>query len=370
MVVALAGAVLSVAVAVLAATFFGYPLVAAWLARRRPTSDWPMAEAWPRVLVIVAARNEARHLEARLQNLLALDYPKQRLSLVVASDGSTDDTVAIAMQHVAVLALPAPVGKTQVLIEAVRAHGAGADVLAFTDATAEWPADALRWLVAPLADPAVGAVSGLVRYRYTDTTIARGFRAYQQVVVPSRAADARVGWTTSVSGSISAVRAALFEASPPELSYDLMLPVLAARHGLRAVVEPRAVSWESARSSRAAELESRIRLAASAYAFIAWTWRHRRGLPAVYIVQLVGQKIARWLAPLVALLATVAAVALAAAGGSVWPAGAVGLVVALGLLGRPAPLHFGLVVALAYVIGLWRYVRGERIVGWEPESQR
>lgn len=358
-----------------------YPLVSAVLARARPTAAAPPPGPWPRVVVLVAARDEAACIAARVANLGAQDYPGAARLLVV-SDGSTDDTVAAAREAgAAVLALP-HVGKTAALERALETLvDDPPDLVAFSDATALWPPDTLRALARPFADPTVGAVSGRVRYEYPDTALGAGFADYQRLIVAHRAHDARWGTLTSVSGSVSAARWAVVSPQvagryPPALSTDLLLPLEAARAGLRSQYVPDAISVERARAAAGRELQSRIRLALSAYAFVAHAWRQRGALPAGYLLQLVSHKVLRWLSPA---LVVVAAAALAMSVPWTRPllGGALAACVGCAALAQLPALRrifggplFAATVALGYLIGLWRFIWGQRPAGWDPGSQR
>lgn len=354
--------------------FVGYPLVSHALARRRPAQP-TVSSITPRVTLLVAARNEEASIAARLDNLCELDYPN--LDIVIVSDGSYDDTAQIAARYagpgVKVVQASEPVGKTAALNGAVSELPEGAEILAFSDATARWAPDTLRNLVRPFDDPSVGAVSGLVRYEYPDRPISNGFRLYQRLVVSSRATDGVWGSVTSVSGSISAVRADLWEPPAADLSYDLVLPALASAAGQRSVLVADAVSLEEARDRASREYRSRVRLALSAYTFIRWLVSRRNTLQGSYPVQVFCHKVLRWCAPALLVLFTLASTAL----GVLLPAAAVGVGVALGLMGLlprvgkwfSAPLY-ALTVAWAYIIGLLLFLGGSRVAGWEPAAQR
>src|SRR3954452_10046460 len=143
----------------------GYPLALRLLIalRRRPTLEPGVWEELPRVSLIVAAYDEEEVIEAKVANALALDYPRERLQLIVASDGSADETAERARQAGADLVLELePGGKVAALNAAVE-HSSG-DLLAFSDARSAWAPDPLRRLVRPLADPGVAYVCGQVGF--------------------------------------------------------------------------------------------------------------------------------------------------------------------------------------------------------------
>ena len=346
-------AVVWVAGALLGWTWLIYPLSLRWRRSIPPAA----AEFTPRVVLFIAARNEAEHIGARVRNARALDYPGLRV--VVVSDGSTDGTDAAAAPA-EVFRMEQPRGKTAALVGAVRDRGGDAEVLAFTDATARWDPGTLRALVRPLGDPEVGAVRGDVQYDYPDARSARGFRRYQRTVVRLRAREGDTGSVTSVSGSIHAVRADLFADAPPELSYDLVHPMEVAAAGLRTVWVRDARSLETARGRISREFRSRVRLAFGAYAFMGHLWRNRRRLPRAYLVRIVSHKVLRWLTPLLSVL-------LLLCGG--WP-GWIALASALVLASVVPPLQYAVTVSAAYLVALAMYVAGRRVAGWEPEDQR
>jgi len=155
-------AVFWISVGLIVYTHVGYPLtlwvvVKLW---RRPTLDHPRPlQELPLVSLIVAAYDEAEVIAAKVENALALDYPRERLQLIVASDGSSDATVEAARGAGADLVLDLPRGG-KIAAQDAAAERASGEVLAFSDANSFWRSDALLRLVEPFADPAVGYVCG------------------------------------------------------------------------------------------------------------------------------------------------------------------------------------------------------------------
>ncbi len=362
-------------------TYLGYPLLVQLLARLRPR---PVRRAAiePTVSLIIAAYNEEKSLGAKLENTLELDYPRDRLEIVVASDGSTDRTHDIVRSYAArgvrLFVPERHLGKTGTA-NAVVPTTSG-EVLVFSDATGRFNPGALRALVANFADPAVGAVTGRVAYHYDAGVAARGFAAYQRFVVPQRKAESRFGSETSVSGSIHAIRRASFRPAPPELSYDMVHPLHVAQAGQRTVYEDAAESLETARARAGEEFRTRVRLAVRAYSFLPYLLR---GLPRcrdpLYVFQVLSHKVLRWLSPVLLAVAAAAALLLAPRGGA-WllPAAALlllslaaglGWVASrLGLSARAlaAPLFFA-TINLAFLVGLAKYLGGARLAGWKTE---
>jgi cellulose synthase/poly-beta-1,6-N-acetylglucosamine synthase-like glycosyltransferase len=372
-----AAATLAVCAALLTYAFVGYPLLVRALARLRPRPFHP-APIEPTVSFLIAAYNEEAVIAAKLENTLALDYPREKLEIVVASDGSTDGTHALvrgfAERGVRLFAPEGHLGKTGTANAAVPATRG--EILVFSDATGMYNPEAVRALVRNFADPHVGAVTGRVLYRYDESVTARGFAAYQRLVVPQRV----FGTETSVSGSIHALRRERFAAAPPELSFDIVHPLHVALAGQRTVYEAEATSLEEARSRPEDEFRSRVRIAVRMWSFVPYLLRRLpRCRDRMYVFQVVSHKLLRWLsAPLLALAAAAAAVLATRGGWFALPLLALGFAAAAAALGWLAarlgrgagPFAAALVFAtleLAYLVGLARWLRGARFAGWRPE---
>ena len=168
-----------------------YPLLMQLLSRvyRRRFKREPIT---PKVTQIIAAYNEEQALARKLENSLSLDYPKDCLEIIVASDGSTDRTDEIARSFadhgVKLVRVEGGEGKSAVLNEAVRQ--ATGEIVAFSDATGLWDRDSVRAMAAHYADPRVGCVYGWVSYDYDDSMAAKGFSTYQRFVMALRRAEA------------------------------------------------------------------------------------------------------------------------------------------------------------------------------------
>ena len=211
-------------VALLAYSYLVYPLGIAALGRyaRVPAPPSPAPGAvTPTVAIVVAACNEERHIEARIRNLLALDYPADRLAIYVGSDGSTDDTVTRAKRHtsarVRVFAFGERRGKASVLNDLL--GEVGEEIVVFTDANTEFDADAVRVLVRHFADPAVGAVSGELRLRASGTGDLQE-RSYWRLETALKRGESRLGGLLGANGAIYAIRRELYRALPPDTLVD------------------------------------------------------------------------------------------------------------------------------------------------------
>lgn len=242
----------------------GYPatmLVRARLWPRPFAADPAFA---PTVSVVLAVRNGAEHLAARVENLLGQAYPAERLQVLIACNGCTDDSEAVAARLAAreprlrVLSSPAGEGKAGALNRAVAA--ATGECLVFADVRQRYAPDALRRLVAPLADPSVGAASGrLVIGQATDPGV-EGVRWYWGLETALRLAESRTGSVVGVTGAIYAMPRARFEPLPPNLILDdLWLPLHLAQAGRRVVLVPEAVAYDVPSASLGVEYRRKRR---------------------------------------------------------------------------------------------------------------
>jgi cellulose synthase/poly-beta-1,6-N-acetylglucosamine synthase-like glycosyltransferase len=219
--------------------YVGFPMVAVvrGLLRREERFDHA---ATPTVSVVIAAHNEGAVISSKLENILALDYPRDRLAVVVASDGSTDETAARVLaagsDRVRLLDLPRR-GKGPTLNDAV-AESSG-EILVFTDADVVTPPEAMRHLIAPFADPRVGAVAAEKRDRdHGDTGTARAsWRARRTV----RRMLSRGGSVSGAQGHLYALRRELYRPLPPDVVDDFAIPAQALLAGRRLVYAPGAV---------------------------------------------------------------------------------------------------------------------------------
>jgi cellulose synthase/poly-beta-1,6-N-acetylglucosamine synthase-like glycosyltransferase len=232
----------------------GYPIVLRALVGTRrgreslggPKAPRPLglgAPPAPRPLVslIIPAFDEEEVIADKVANALRLDWPRERLQIVVADDGSTDATPKRAREAGAdlVLELP-PGGKVVALNEAVTESGG--EFLAFSDANSEWAPDALGRLLAPFSDERVGYVCGQVRFLDPDGDNLEG--AYWRYEMAIRVLESELAGVTAGNGAIYAVRRSAYEALPASGSHDLSFPFRLAKRGLRSLYAPDARAEE------------------------------------------------------------------------------------------------------------------------------
>ncbi len=216
-------------------THVAYPLAAAAGARLRSYRPRRDDGFVPSVTLVIVAHDEAAVIGRRLDNALALDYPADRLEVVVASDGSTDGTNELVEQRGVRLVAGPRTGKTAAQDAAVRV--AMSDVVAFSDANSVWEPGALRLLVRSLADPDVGYVCG--RLRLADPESGANVEGlYWRYELWLRAQESGLGSITAGNGAIYAVRRSAYPELGSSYSHDIGLPYRLRRLGLRAVYEP------------------------------------------------------------------------------------------------------------------------------------
>jgi len=241
-------------------TYAGYPLLIglwAWL-WPRPVAAVPYL---PKVSVLVVARNEAGRIRQRVANLLALDYPAALLELVLASDASSDATVALAREcggnRLRVLDFPIHRGKPAVLNEVLPLLQG--EIVVLMDVRQQVEPEALNALVANFSDPAVGAVSGeLHLLEPSGGTDGVGF--YWRYEKWIRRQESRCDSTIGVTGALYALRRPLFQPIPADtLLDDVLIPLQIVRLGWRVVFEPLARASEPVTATPAAEFRRKVR---------------------------------------------------------------------------------------------------------------
>src|SRR5512132_1627395 len=353
-------------------THVGYPLAAGLAARlRRRRGESSAIE--PTVSIVVAAHNEEDVIERRVRNLLDLDYPAERLEILVASDASIDGTDEIVERMAAEdgrvkLVRCARAGKVSAQNRGVAASTG--EIVAFSDANAVWQPDALRMLVRSFADPAVGYVTGRASYEAADGTNREG--AYWRFELWVREQESRLGSVTAGNGPIYAVRRSDWVDVEPWCGHDLGLPYLMVRRRRRAVYEPDAVSVEKPSRDLEDEYRRKVRMLRGAWVHV-FTGGMLRGVGPLYFAELFSHRFLRYASGLlpVVLLATSLALLcegwvyrVALAGQLAWLA-----LATAGRLRVPMPgaglAYYYFLVTWATLAGLARYVRFGPPLKWE-----
>jgi poly-beta-1,6-N-acetyl-D-glucosamine synthase len=275
----------------------GYALCVGLLARLRPRPA-RVGTIQPSVSLIIPAYNEAAYIAAKLENSLALDYPADRLEILVVSSGSTDATGEIAQRYAArgvqMIVQPVRAGKEAAMQVAAR-HARG-EILVFTDANAMLNPEAIRLMVRWFADPEVGCVSGEKRVAPGQGESAgAGEGTYWRYESMLKRLDSTVGSTMGAPGELCAIRAELMTARERDnIIEDFVLSMRVVEAGYRIVHEPGASATEEASERFEDVFERRARIAAGGFQAI---WRlksllnPRRGL---VWWQYISHRVLRW----------------------------------------------------------------------------
>jgi cellulose synthase/poly-beta-1,6-N-acetylglucosamine synthase-like glycosyltransferase len=334
----------------IAYVYVGYPLLLRLWARIRPRPFAVQAEEpgpEPRVSIVIAARNESARLAARIENLVSLDYPADKRQIIVVSDGSTDDTLAVVGRYGdLVQAVAIPTGGKAVALNAGVSRATG-DIIVFADSRQVFDENALRELVAPFANPSVGAVTGELlldaeapcrradrdrraaerrstarqsaddrrvddRRQTVRSTIADGVGLYWKYEKQIRRSESAVDSTLGATGAIYAMRRSLFQPLPADtLLDDVLTPMRVVLAGYRVVFNERARAFDRAAVDADAEARRKIRTLAGNYQILALEPRLLLPIRNRVWLQYVSHKIGRLVVPYAMLAIFAASVVLA-----------------------------------------------------------
>ena len=362
--------------------WLGYPLLLTLIAplfRARRHAPAPSMN----VSIIIAAHNEARHIEEKLRILLAQDYQARSLQIILASDGSTDDTVACAHNvidpRISVLDLPRQ-GKAATLNAGV-ALSTG-EILVFTDADNQWSTDTLGQLLAPLADPQVGACAGHMLIPVPGKGLSLGDSLYRHYEGWLRKVENRTGCMVSADGALLALRRELFQYVPAEVNDDFFISTCAPVAFKRIVYVPQAQVSDQGVDEIAKQWRRRQRVTVGGLQSLAQRrellnpWRY-----GLYAIALISHKLIRRLAPILLVPLLLSNVWLWNVHGFYrlsliaqllgYAMAIVGLLDVQHRLPKPFRLAAFVLVTLAGMsIGLWQFLRGQRYAQWNPEQNR
>ena len=353
-------------------THLGYPLVlrALLALRRRPTLEPGTWEELPRVSLIIAAYDEEEVIEAKVANALALDYPRERLELIVASDGSADATAERARAAGADLVLELPRGG-KIAAQNAAAESASGEILAFSDANSAWSPDALRHLVEPFADPAIGYACGQVRFLDSGGENLEG--AYWRYEMRVREMESALAGVTAGNGAIYAVRAGAYVPLAPSGSHDLSFPFQLAKKGKRSLYVPWARAEEKMVPTMEGEFARKRRMMVGLWDIVVGERMiSPRGYSPLYAFELASHRLLRYLSPFLHLLAFVANLLLLDQGWVYVVTYGIQLIaIAAAILGgqfRVAPFRLARYYAmttLSIAAGLWDRLRHGPPAAWE-----
>jgi len=285
--------------------YTGYPLLVTLLSLFFRSEVRRDERYEPRVTLLIAAYNEEKDIEEKLKNSFALDYPKDKFEIVVASDGSTDKTDEIVRQYadneagvrVVLHQVEGRLGKTAAQNSAVKV--CQGEIIIFSDAASMYDQGVVRAMVRNYADPRVGAVSGM--YKYVNK--AGGSVGFATILfwnlenfIKSR--QTRIRTITGCCGCIYSVRKSLYEELPTAIISDLVEPLMILKKGYRIVFEPQALAYEETTGHSSEEFNMRIRVIVRGMNGILFARQLLNPLKYPFVaLQLISHKIMRWLVP-------------------------------------------------------------------------
>jgi cellulose synthase/poly-beta-1,6-N-acetylglucosamine synthase-like glycosyltransferase len=372
--------------------YVGFPLLAVALARTRrergTTFDDDPRDPDLTVTVIIPAYNEERSLDAKIRNVLAANYPRRLLEIIVVSDASTDGTNDIARSFeddgVRLLVQEPRRGKTAGLNRAMTMTKG--EIVVFTDANATYRSSTIARLVTHFSRPNVGLVSGYTRYAADDRgEVAETTNAYTSLERVIKTAESRWGCCVGADGAIFAMRRSLFQPLRDDDINDLVLPLRVIEQGYQCVFAADAFCIEPPGSSVDSEYRRQSRITNRTLRAL---WRHAHLLNpfrfGLFSFFLFSHKIVRFLVPFFLVLAC-AAIALLAGMRTLYLLAAaaifLGMATAVGVSRMPAlawalpgrllrQLGVFLTINAAVLEGWWSFLRGRRDVVWQHDRSR
>ncbi|MFN8163162.1 MAG: glycosyltransferase [Solirubrobacterales bacterium] len=328
------------------------------------------AEQMPLVSLVIPAYDEEEVIAAKVANALALDYARERLQVIVASDGSADATAERARAAGADLVLELPPGGKVAALNAAAERASG-ELLAFSDANSVWAPDALLALVEPFADPSVGYACGQVRF--LDATGDNLEGAYWRYEMAVREMESALAGVTAGNGAIYAVRRDAYLPLAPSGSHDLSFPFELAKRGLRSLYVPRARAEEKMVPTMEGEFARKRRMMVGLWDIVVGEGMlSPRGYSPLFAFELASHRLLRYLSPLLHLIAVLANVVLLGDGWvyTVTFVAQLALIVAA-LLGGWLPLaplriaRYYVMTTASIAAGLWDRWRGGPAGRWE-----
>jgi len=350
----------------------GYPLLLAGLARvrrgRLAAGEAGGTDAEPMVSLIIAAHREADVIADKVANALALDWPRERLEVIVACDGSPDDTAERARAAGADRVLELPWGGK------VRAQDAGVasargTLLAFSDANALWEPGALRALASAFADPSVAYACGQVAFVNDEGTNQEGL--YWRYEMWLRSLESGLASVTGGNGAIYATRRADYLEVDPVMGHDLSFPFNMVKRGRRAVYAPAARATEKMVPTIEGEFARKRRMMSHAWPIVVrGGLLSPRGYPPLYALMIASHRALRYASPFLHLVAFAANAALLGEGWVYAAAFALQCALLLAALAggiRPFLIaRYYVLTTASIAAGLWDWASHGTPAGWAP----
>jgi cellulose synthase/poly-beta-1,6-N-acetylglucosamine synthase-like glycosyltransferase len=373
-----AAVVFWICLGLIAYVYAGYPILLFLLGSLRRAQAGLKPARLPRVSLIISAYNEEDVIREKIVNSLNLEYPRDRLEIIVASDGSTDRTTAIAGEftdsRVRVFDLPRR-GKNGTLNEVMpQTRG---DIILFTDANGKFQKDALTMLVRHFADRKVGCVCGeLIYLSADDNVVAKGYNLYWRYDQQLKRMESRLACLLGANGSIFAIRKSLYRPLGGAVSNDMVLPIQIAAQGYHVVYEPEAISREAGSKDAPEELGRRSRIVGRGIRGVGYVLPDvLRGRRVLLLWELLSRKFLRYCTPILLaglvvsnVFLTTGIYRLALVGQALFYGSAL-LSLALRRFGLHIPglslPHYFVLGNVAAALGWWKVVAGRELTKWE-----
>lgn len=362
-------------------TLVGYQALL-WIFSRLKRRKHICNEVTPFVSIIVVVHNEAATVCQKVVNTLALDYPKDKIEILLGADGCQDATVEIirSFSNQGVRLLESAERRGKHFVQMLACDAARGDILVFTDASIRVEPPALRKMIRHFADPAVGCVCSVDQI-FEPKKGWKGEHFYVSGEMGLRQLEAQVSSLVSLSGALFAVRQELSERWHPDMSSDFFLALHAVEHGYRAVIDPECRARLSMVKSQKAELTRKVRtIVHGLVVFFAHLHLLNVFRYGIFSWQLASHKLFRWLLPFAFLAALISNMFL----WRVSPFYQVFLFMQLagylagllsiggGALARLAVFRLAGFIVMgnaATLAAWWKFCRGERLAVWEPSRR-
>ena len=362
-------------------TYFGYLIllfIVTLFNRRKINKE----DIFPSVSIIIPVYNPGKIIEDRIKNCLGLNYPEDKLEIIVASDGSTDDTNDVVRKYshqgVKLIWLPQRRGKHYAQAEALKI--AQGEIMVFTDVGISFVSDSLKRLVRNFADPKVACVSSVDEV-VTSKAEPSKEGLYIRYDMLLRKLESRIGASTGMSGSFYAVRKKFCHPFYPSMSNDFYIPLRAVMQGYKAILDPQVEGYYSTSGDPLDEFKRKTRTIVhgievlSKFKAVLNPFKY-----GFYSIQIISHKLLRWLVPYFLTIIFTANILLLSKGWIylvLFLAQLFFYLVALVAHFKPElnnnPLskisYFFALTNLSVLVSWYKYFSGERFVLWEPTKR-
>jgi len=366
-------------------TYGGYPLFVYLYSRLFPKRI-AKKNIEPRVTVLITAYNEEQAIRAKLENTLLIEYPKEKLEILVASDGSDDQTEELVREFsgegVKLFRQPGRKGKTYTQNKAV--EKATGEIILFSDATTMYKENILYEVLPNFADESIGCVAGkLIYVDNSDSDVGKGAISYWNYETFLKRSESRACSLIGASGCLYAVRKSAYQPMYQEACSDFLICTMVYRQGLRTIYEPKAICTEETNQKTDKEMKMRVRVITQTFTDL---WRNREMMnpfrSGFYAIELISHKLLRYSVPfflsllfmsnLLLSVFQIVFVAILVLQIMFYASAFLGLLLEktgnrLGLLAIPFYFVLG---NFASLVGFYKFLSGERYITWEPIREK